>query len=175
MKIADSPAPGAVPGIPITEKQSLFLPQIIDFAIVLTRADKGNIQVIDPETETLVIAASRGFDPTFLGFFARVAPGPGTICGIALASRQRVIIEDVDASGIFEGRAAALEVMQTAEVRAVHSLPIVSRSGRPWGVINMHWRRQFPEADYDQSLLQYLTEETGEFLEREAEQPQAPG
>lgn len=173
MKSDDSAGTAPQAGRPLTGQQSLFLPQIIDMAVALTRADKGNIQLLDPDTKTLVLAASRGFERPFLDYFGRVSPGPHTICGMALAQR-RVIVEDLDASGIFAGRPAALEAMLSAEVRAVHSFAIVSRSGRPWGVINMHWRRQHPEADYDPSLVQYLADETAEFLEREAGRPGGP-
>src|SRR5262245_44362634 len=140
----------------------------MDFALALTRADKGNIQLLDASHEALVISASRGFDQPFLDYFHRVRPGPGTICGMAL-SRKRVIVEDVDASGIFNGRPAALAAMLNADVRAVHSFAIDSRSGRSWGVLNMHWSRQYPGADYDPAWIKDLVAETGEFLEREAQ------
>ena len=140
----------------------------MDFAIALTRADKGNIQLLDPDTQTLMIAASRGFDPSFLDYFAEVPAGPESACGLALATRQRVIVEDVEASEIFAGK-PALGVMLAADVRAVHSMPIVSRAGRFCGVLSTHWRNQYPEADYDPALIEYLVEETAEFLEREAQ------
>ena len=38
------------------------LEAILDAAIALTHADKGNIQLIDDKTGTLRIAAQRGFD-----------------------------------------------------------------------------------------------------------------
>jgi hypothetical protein len=164
----DSDPSRAIPHRPLSEKQSLFLPQIVDLAVRLTGADKGNIQLIDPSTETLVLAVSRGFERPFLDHFGRVSPSSRTICGMALATRQRVIIEDIDGSGIFDGRPTALEAMQAAEVRAVHAFAIVSRSGRRWGVINLHWRRQYPETDYDTTLLDHLAEETAEFLEQDA-------
>jgi GAF domain-containing protein len=156
-----------------SEQQSLFLPQIVDLAVALTRADKGNIQLLDPQTGNLVFAASRGFDGRYLEYFASVSPAPDTACGKALATRERVIVEDVPGSEIFAGK-PALDVMLAEEVFAVHSMPIVSRSGRIWGVVSTHWKRQHPETDYDPALLDVLAEQTAEFLEQDAaERPQS--
>jgi nitrate/nitrite-specific signal transduction histidine kinase len=43
--------------------------EIVDAAIAITKADKGNIQLLDPSTEKLKIVAHRVFDLPFLNFF----------------------------------------------------------------------------------------------------------
>jgi hypothetical protein len=48
---------------------------ILDAAINLTGADKGNIQLPDAASGSLVIAAQRGFEEPFLNIFANVRAG----------------------------------------------------------------------------------------------------
>jgi YesN/AraC family two-component response regulator len=71
------------------------LDEILDAAIAITGADKGNIQLLDAESGMLEIAAQRGFEGPFLSFFANVGVGEAAVCGTALQSASRVTIEDV--------------------------------------------------------------------------------
>jgi hypothetical protein len=41
---------------------AMLLREILDIAISITGADKGNVQLFTPETRALTIAAQRGFD-----------------------------------------------------------------------------------------------------------------
>ena len=53
------------------------LPEMaLDVAVEELGADFGHVQLYDPESETLRIVAQRGFDQTFLDYFARVVAGP---------------------------------------------------------------------------------------------------
>src|SRR5262249_25468689 len=53
---------------------------MLDAAIELGHADKGNIQLLDPQAGALVIAAQHGFEEPFLNFFAEVRPGTAAAC-----------------------------------------------------------------------------------------------
>jgi signal transduction histidine kinase/CheY-like chemotaxis protein len=100
---------------------------ILDAAIAITGADKGNIQLLDVASGALKIAAQRGFEQSFLDFFANVDRGETAACGAALQSAERVIVEDVTQSEIFAGQ-PALDVMLEAGARAVQSIPLISAS-----------------------------------------------
>ena len=110
-----------------SDSDSLFL-EIVEAAIAITKADKGNVQLIDPSTGKLKIAAQRGFDLPFLKFFEFVDAGDAAACGIAMERWERVVVEDITLSPIFLGN-DALGVLLNEEVRAVQSTPLVSRSG----------------------------------------------
>ena len=69
--------------------------EIVDAAIAITKADKGNIQLLDQQTEKLKIVAHRGFDLPFLNFFEFVEAGDATACVTAMKRMERVVIEDV--------------------------------------------------------------------------------
>ena len=60
------------------------LSEILNVAIEISGADKGNIQLFDSQSGQLNIAAQRGFDESFMEFFARV--GAAMICSARAAS-----------------------------------------------------------------------------------------
>jgi CheY-like chemotaxis protein len=80
------------------------LDEILDAAISITKADRGNIQLLDFKSGELRIAAKRGFSEEFLSFFSRVTDNEAAACGLALRAGARVIIEDVTQSETFVGR-----------------------------------------------------------------------
>ena len=71
-----------------------LLDQILDAAIGITGADKGNIQLLDEDGHTLRLAAQRGFSRTFLDFFSRVHKGQAAVRN-RLRDWERVTVEDV--------------------------------------------------------------------------------
>src|SRR5262249_26540160 len=77
-----------------------LLDHALDAAIKITNSDMGNIQLF--EGQGLKIAAQRGFESAFLDFFNNVLEGQAA-CGTALAKGERIIVEDVASSPIFEG------------------------------------------------------------------------
>src|SRR5215469_3624951 len=106
----------------------------------LTGADKGNIQLPDVVSGSLVIAAQRGFYEPFLNFFASVRHGDAATCGTAFDSGKRIVVEDVKESEIFAGR-PALDILIKAGVRAVYSTPLTSSAGQILGMISTHFER----------------------------------
>ncbi len=79
-----------------TNDQQALLEEILDATIALHDAASGSVQLLDPETQTLRIAAHRGMDQESLDQFAEVDASTNSACGRALARRERVIIEDVE-------------------------------------------------------------------------------
>jgi PAS domain S-box-containing protein len=73
---------------------------VVDTAIAITGADKANLQLLDPTTGALTIAAQRGFEDPFLKFFASVRDDAAA-CAAAMTSGEQVVVEDVRESKIF--------------------------------------------------------------------------
>ncbi|PVE20746.1 hypothetical protein DC522_30540 [Microvirga sp. KLBC 81] len=116
----------------------VMLEQILDATIELHGADFGNIQLYDTATQTLRIAVQRGFQQSFLDHFAEVDANEGSACGMALARRERVVIEDVEQEPAY---ASSLEVAREAGYRAVQSTPLFTPTGQPLGMLSTHFRR----------------------------------
>jgi hypothetical protein len=114
------------------------LDSIILRAIAIARADKGNIQLLEPEAGVLTIAAQCGFGPAFLKYFECVRDDPSA-CAVAMRSGERVIVEDVTTSEIFVGQ-PSMNVVVRAGVRAVISTLLMSSAGNLLGMISTHFR-----------------------------------
>ena len=147
------------------DSHSIFL-DIIDAAIAITKADKGNIQLLDQSTGKLKIVAHRGFDLPFLKFFEFVDAGEAAACRTAMERMERVIIEDVIRSPIFVG-SDALEVLLTEGVRSVQSTPLVSRSGKLLGIVSTYFIKISTLSERELMLVDILARQAAYIIEHE--------
>jgi GAF domain-containing protein len=127
------------------------LEQSLDAAMSVLSADYANIQLVHPKPRGLVLEAQRGLSPAFLNFFAFVNDRH-TACGLAFKERRPIVIEDIVRSPIF-AQTRALEVLLEAQIRAVKSTPLISRTGRMLGMISVHYRQ--PRAHIDSDLTRF--------------------
>ena len=140
------------------------LGEIVDAAIAISGANFGNIQILDPKSSELKIMAHRGFPEWWIDFWNSVTKGQGA-CGTALEQGARIIVDDVEQSPIFIGT-PALEIQLKADVRAVQSTPLVSRSGRPLGIFSTHYKTPHRPDDHELRLLDLLALQAADIIER---------
>jgi two-component sensor histidine kinase len=137
---------------------------VVDTAIAITSADKGNLQLLDPSTGVLTIAAQRGFeDPFFLSFFASVRDD-ASACAAAMQSGQRVIVHDVRESEIFGGQPSK-DVLLDAGVCAVTSTPLMASSGKLLGMISTHFVTPHRPSERELHFVNLLARQTADYLE----------
>ncbi|MBV8844112.1 MAG: PAS domain S-box protein [Bryobacterales bacterium] len=141
---------------------NLLLGEILETALDLTRADKGNIQLF--RDGALRIVEHRGFDAAFLDFFNNVQHGTAA-CGTALERKERVIVENVATDRIFTGT-PALKVLLGAGVRAVQSTPLFDRSGRLLGMFSTHYSTPQRPRERDLRVIDLLARQTADLIER---------
>jgi PAS domain S-box-containing protein len=137
---------------------------VVDTAIAVTGADKGNLQLLDPTTRVLTIAAQRGFEDSFLNFFASVRDD-ASACAAAMRSGERVVVEDVRESEIFNGQASK-DVLIEAGVCAVTSTPLVAITGNLLGIISTHFVTPHRPSERELHLTDLLARQTADYLER---------
>ena len=140
------------------------LDEVLNVAIEISSANKGDIQLIDDETGTLKLVRQHGFEAPFLEFFEEVS-SENSACGSALKSKQRVIVEDVTKSEIYAGK-PSLQTMLDANVRAVQSLPLVSSGGNVLGMISTHFEQVHRPTEQELRLMDLLARQTADYLER---------
>ncbi len=138
---------------------------LLDTAIFLTAADKGTMQLLDPVSGALTIVAQRGFETPFLRHFSQVQAGSSAVCGAALASISRVVVEDVTQSDLFADT-ASLAVLLEAGVRGVQSTPLQSRAGDVVGMMATHFAESHRPQERELRLMDLLARQAVEFLER---------
>jgi PAS domain S-box-containing protein len=137
---------------------------IIDTAIAIAGAVKGNLQLFDPTTGMLTIAAQRGFEEPFLNFFATVRDD-ASACAAAMKSGERVIVEDIRESEIFAGQPSK-EVLLDAGVRAVTSTPLLASTGSLLGMVSIHFGKSHRPDERELHLMDLLARQTADYLER---------
>jgi len=136
---------------------------VVDTAIAITGADKGNLQLLDPTTRALTIAAQRGFEDPFLNFFASVRDD-ASACAAAMRSGERVIVEDVRESEIFAGQPSK-DALIDAGVCAVTSTPLMASSGNLLGMISTHFVTPHRPSEREMHLMDLLARQTADYLE----------
>lgn len=139
------------------------LTKVLHSAITTTRADIGNIQILDSSANSLRILVQLGFDSRFLGFFNHVHAGQAA-CGAALASGSQIVVEDVTTSPIFAGT-DSLDAMLDARARAVQSTPLIGTSGRLLGMLSTHYHRTVRPSEDDLQILKLYGERAALVIE----------
>jgi PAS domain S-box-containing protein len=128
---------------------SNILEGILHATIALQQADFGNIQLCDPTSGVLKIAAQRGFSENFLEHFATVDQRDVSCCGRVLQLGERVVIEDVEKDPAY---APHRLVAMREGYRALQSTPIRGRDGTITGMISTHFRRPHRPSDRELQL-----------------------
>ena len=141
-----------------------LLSEVVEAAISITKADMGNVQLLDSDSGSLKIVASRGLNKHFLDVFNNVREGQ-SVCGTSLEKRKRVIVEDVTKSPIFENT-PLLEVVLAAGALAVQSTPLFSRTGTLVGMLSTHYRTPRLPNERDIELLDLLALQAADIVEQ---------
>lgn len=138
---------------------------ILDAAMWIADTDMGVLQLHDDATGRLDPVAHRGCEPDFVDFFSHVAPGDAAVCGTALATRARVIVDDVTTSPLFAGQPSR-RVMLDAGVRAVHTTPLLSSSGGVLGMLSTFGATPHRPSERDNQLFDVIARLASAYLER---------
>jgi PAS domain S-box-containing protein len=144
------------------------LQKILSAAVAITRADKGNIQLLDLARGGLTIATQRGFSAPFLAFFAG-ASNNRSACGVSLQELKQVIVEDVLTDEIFVGHPSQ-QILLDEKVRAVTSTPLVGGDGTALGLISTHFREPHRPSAWELHFLDLLSRQAADYLERKRAQ-----
>ena len=144
--------------------EAACLKVILNVGIEISGADKGNIQLVDEESGALRMATHSGFDDWFVDYF-ETAGDANSACGLALQSKQRVVVENITDSAIFVGK-PSFSIMREADVLAVQSLPLVSSTGTVLGIISTHFSNPHRPSEQELRLMDLLARQTADYLER---------
>jgi GAF domain-containing protein len=110
---------------------------ILDAAMQVGPAQRGNVQVLNLAENALEIAVQRGFEQPFLDRFRFVRREDGCACGRAWRLGRRVNVPSIANDAAF---APFAETAREAGYEAVQSTPIVC-GGVTVGVLSTHFER----------------------------------
>jgi len=135
----------------------LLFGKVLEGALSVGGADRGNVQLVDPATGSLVIAAEYGFGPEFLEYF-EVVHDDRSACGRAARRHTQTIIADVTTDPGFAPHRA---IAAASGFRAVQSTPLLGREGRLIGVVSTHYRHPHYWLPRERRLMQRYGELAG--------------
>ena len=148
-----------------------LLDEMLGFALTLLHAERGNVQLADPATGALRIAAQRGFGPEFMEYFAAVTDDRSA-CGRAAQQHAQVVITDVTTD---PGFAPHREIAVASGFRAVQSTPLVNRAGQLVGMLSTHYPRPTTPPRHDLQIVSRFGALAGESLSTLLNGAQADG
>lgn len=149
--------------VPEGDIQQLYQ-EIMAAAVILMRADAGSVQILDHETEELVLLAKQGLDDNITDHFHRVSAKADTPSGMALAASGRVFIDfDVPEAPDPDG-AARMHV--EAGYRSAQATPLVARSGKLIGMVTTYWRERRREGERELRFLDLLVRQAADLIEQ---------
>jgi ANTAR domain-containing protein/GAF domain-containing protein len=137
-----------------------LLDEVLEFALTVLRAGRGNVQLADPATGVLRIGAQCGFGSEFLEYFA-VATDDGSACGRAAQQHAQVVITDVTTD---PGFAPHRDIALASGFRAVQSTPLVNRAGHLVGMLSTHYPRPTTPPQRDLQIISRFGALAGESL-----------
>jgi GAF domain-containing protein len=133
----------------------------LEDALSMLRADRGNVQLVDPVSGSLMIAAQAGFSDEFLEYFA-IVDGDTSACGRAARQVAQTVITDVNTD---PGYAPLREIAAASGYRAVQSTPLVDLRGHLVGVLSTHYPRPYRPPAADLALMKRFGELIGQAIE----------
>jgi two-component system CheB/CheR fusion protein len=143
--------------------QALFN-DIVDAATFVTHADAGTVQLLDEEKGTLQLLAWKSLGDGLVERFMVVDAAAYTPFADALKKGGRVF-KDFMAS---TPQSRESDEIHLAEgLRCAVSTPLMTRAGRPIGVITTHWKRDHQPTDRELRFLDLLIRQAADAVERQ--------
>ena len=138
---------------------------IVEAAVELMDSDFASLQMLEPDGRTLALLAWKNFHPESAAFWSRLEVSCPSCCGQAASGARRVVIPDVEKDELTQGTRHADEYRRSG-IRAVQSTPLVSRTGRPLGMISTHWRRTLADEELSFRHFDVLARQAADLIER---------
>jgi PAS domain S-box-containing protein len=138
---------------------------ILDAAMELMAADAGSVQLLNQDNESLTLLAWRNFHPESVAYWQHVTVETECACGVALRNWERVLIADTEICEFLRGT-QDLQEYRRSGIRAAQTTPLLSREGRPLGMISTHWRAPHTPTEDDFRLFDVLARQAADLIER---------
>jgi signal transduction histidine kinase len=138
--------------------------EILNTAIIITKADAGTIQMLNYEKQQLEMVTSKGFEKHFINYFEFVDIGTNTIGSITLKTGQRIYLDfdvpaEYDPGGI-------LRMHADQGFLCGHAVPLVAHSGKTIGVLTTHFKKQRRLNERELYFCDLLARQAADMVER---------
>jgi signal transduction histidine kinase/CheY-like chemotaxis protein len=135
---------------------------MLDAGIELLSAEGGFVQLLSGKSGTLKIVAQRGFGAEHQDPLGDTPADGESVCGRALSSGERIIIEDVHSDDGEPFRAQA----HLAGFRSLVLTPLVGADGTAIGILSTYFRDTHRPTDHDLRRLDLYVRQATDFIQR---------
>jgi PAS domain S-box-containing protein len=142
--------------------------KILDTAVAILHADFGSIQLFYPElgeAGQLHLLGHRGLPDHAAEFWECVRATSASACGMALSTKRRVIVQDIETCNVMAGTDDQTMYLQ-AGIRAVQTTPLLSRYGSLLGMLSTHWREPYTPTESELHSLDILARLSADLIDR---------
>lgn len=149
------------------DRPGLLYESILDAAVAIMHSDFASLQMLEPyegKEHALRLLAFRGFNPEAARFWQWVWLNSECVCSIALKTRTRVIVPNVNTCASIG--ADHLATYRQTGIQAVQTTPLFARSGRLVGMVSTHWTAPHQPAERELQLLDILARQAADLMER---------
>jgi two-component sensor histidine kinase/integral membrane sensor domain MASE1 len=134
------------------------LDKVIEAAVMISGANKGYLQFLNPATGTLMLAAQRGSNEPSLKLFQQIQETSD------VGPAHRMIIEDLRTDGKLSAQLS--RGLVDAGVRAVTTTPLLSSTGNVLGIVSTLFDMPHQPGERELRLMNLLARQTADYLER---------
>lgn len=141
--------------------------RVVDAAAELMHSQHASLQLLErsaPGSERLKLLAFRGFNPNAVRFWDLVTIDGKSPCGMALITRERVIVPDVRTCGAMAGSDDLATLLDTG-ILAVQTTPLVSLDGKLVGMLSTHWNSPHAPTPAELRSLDLLARQAADLIE----------
>lgn len=143
---------------------------LLDSAMDIMHSDAASMQTLSRDNNDLLLLSYKNFHPQSAKTWAVLHADSTTSCGQALLKNERIVFPNVDEAPL-EISEKDLEAYRLSNIVAMQSTPLISRSGKPLGMISTHWNKVHHPSDHDLNLLDVLARQAADLIEqREAQE-----
>ena len=143
------------------EQFEAVLHRVLAAAVELPKADKGTLQLCEPNANALEMVAQIGFDDEFLHQFQRV-PLDFATCGAAYQRQQRVVVAHIATDAEF---ARLRPLYSKHEVVSAQSTPLFGGDGEVLGVLTTYGRDPGVPSDEQLRILDLYADQAARIIE----------
>ncbi|MBV9549731.1 MAG: GAF domain-containing protein [Alphaproteobacteria bacterium] len=142
---------------------STGLREVLDTAVEVFQGGRGTVQTLAPDGDSLVYAASRGFDAKMLAAVPPITRDFHSTCAACIRTGARVVASNIAADPLWAAHAATAAALGYG---AAFSAPLKTRQNELLGVMTVHFDRPYTPSESELRWLDLFARSAAQLVER---------
>ena len=149
-----------------SDDEAAIYERILDAAMLIMRSQYASIQLWDESRDELKLLGYRGFSHDAAAFWEWVRPASSSTCGVALRTRERVLVTDVTQCEWMTDTEDLATYLGTG-ILAVQTTPLLTRDSHLLGMLSTHWDKPHQPSPEEVQRLDILARMAADMLARQ--------